>query len=109
MAKSIFTVQHKSFIEALREIRRASSMTQVELSGLLEKDQSYISNIERGQRRLDVIEFIAIAAALYRDAVELFGEIVTRMGDENSEGKEGNLNIGKIGRESWGERGWQAR
>src|SRR3546814_13342136 len=78
MAKSIFTVQHKSFIEALREIRRASSMTQVELSGLLEKDQSYISNIERGQRRLDVIEFIAIAAALDRDAVELFGEIVDR-------------------------------
>src|SRR3546814_1766711 len=74
MAKSIFTVQHKSFIEALREIRRASSMTQVELSGLLEKDQSYISNIERGQRRLDVIEFIAIAAALDRDAVELRSE-----------------------------------
>lgn len=86
MAKSIFTVQHKSFIEALREIRRASSVTQVELSALLEKDQSYISNIERGQRRLDVIEFMAIAVALERDAVELFGEIVSRMEAKDSSG-----------------------
>ena len=81
MAKSIFTVQHKSFIEALREVRRASSVTQVELSALLNKDQSYISNIERGQRRLDVIEFMAIAAALNRDATQLFGEIVARMNE----------------------------
>ena len=86
MAKSIFTVQHKSFIEALREIRRASSVTQVELSALLEKDQSYISNIEQGQRRLDVIEFMAIAVALERDAVELFGEIVSRMKAKDSSG-----------------------
>lgn len=57
------------------------AVTQDELSSRLGKDQSYISNIERGQRRLDVIEFMAIAAALDRDATELFGEIVSRMDD----------------------------
>src|SRR3546814_20664727 len=94
MAKSIFTVQHKSFIEALREIRSASPMTQVELSGMLEKDQSYIRNIERGQRRLDVIEFIAISVALDRDAVKLFGELVPRMGVQRSKGQAGHFNTG---------------
>ncbi|MDG2003460.1 MAG: helix-turn-helix transcriptional regulator [Novosphingobium sp.] len=84
MAKSIFTSQHRAFIGVLRDIRRSSSVTQKELSSRLEKDQSYISNIERAQRRLDVIEFMAIAAALGRDATELFGEIVSKMGEEST-------------------------
>lgn len=79
MAKTIFTKQHQDFIRALREVRRSKGMTQVQLSERLDRAQSYISNIERGERRLDVIEFMAIAAALNRDAAELFSEIVCRM------------------------------
>jgi len=79
MAKTIFTSQHREFVEALRDVRRAASVTQVQLSERLGKDQSYISNLERGQRRLDVIEFIAIAAALNRDAPDLFAEISARL------------------------------
>ena len=79
MAKTIFTEQHQDFIRALREIRRSKGMTQVQLSERLDRAQSYISNIERGERRLDVIEFMAIAAALNRDAAELFSEIVSCM------------------------------
>lgn len=79
MAKTIFTKQHQDFIRALREVRRSKGMTQVQLSERLERAQSYISNIERGERRIDVIEFMAIAAALNCDAAELFSEIVSRM------------------------------
>lgn len=79
MAKTIFTKQHQDFIRALREVRRSKGMTQVQLSERLDRAQSYISNIERGERRIDVIEFMAIAAALNRDAAELFSEIVSRM------------------------------
>lgn len=79
MAKTIFTKQHQDFIRALREVRRSKGMTQVQLSERLDRAQSYISNIERGERRIDVIEFMAIAAALNRDAAELFSEIVARM------------------------------
>lgn len=79
MANTIFTKQHQDFIRALREVRRSKGMTQVQLSERLDRAQSYISNIERGERRIDVIEFMAIAAALNRDAAELFSEIVSRM------------------------------
>lgn len=79
MAKTIFTKQHHDFIRALREVRRSKGVTQVQLSERLDRAQSYISNIERGERRIDVIEFMAIAAALNRDAAELFTEIVSRM------------------------------
>ena len=79
MAKTIFTKQHQDFIRALREVRRSKGVTQVQLSERVDRAQSYVSNIERGERRLDVIEFMAIAAALNRDAAELFSEIVSCM------------------------------
>lgn len=79
MAKTIFTKQHQEFIRALREVRRSEGLTQVQLSERLDRVQSYISNIERGERRLDVIEFMAIADALNRDAAQLFSEIASLM------------------------------
>ena len=78
MAKTIFTKQHQDFIRALREVRRSQGVTQEQLSERLDRSQSYISNIERGERRLDVIEFVAIANALNCDPVELFGDILSR-------------------------------
>ena len=78
MAKTIFTKQHQVFIRALREVRLSQGVTQVQLSERLDRAQSYISNIERGERRLDVIEFVAIANALNYDPVELFSKILSR-------------------------------
>lgn len=76
MAKTIFTEDHRKFISALREVRRCKGVTQVALSQRLGKDQSYISNIERGQRRLDVIEFAAIATAIDEDPSTLFAQLI---------------------------------
>ena len=76
MAKTIFTEDHRKFIEALRDVRRAKAITQVQLAERLRRDQSYISNIERGQRRLDVIEFAAIAQAMDEDASALFARLI---------------------------------
>ena len=39
-------------------------MTQVELADLLGRPQSFVSKYERGERRLDVVEFLEIADAL---------------------------------------------
>lgn len=76
MAKSIFTDEHRRFIAALRKVRVDAGVTQVELSKRLGKNQSYISNIERGQRRLDVIEFSHIAIALRQSPDALFTQIL---------------------------------
>lgn len=75
-AKTIFTDDHKQFIEGLRAVRRAKEITQAQLSERLHRGQSYISNIERGQRRLDVIEFAAIARALGEEPAKLYGRLL---------------------------------
>jgi len=59
--------------------RRSAGLTQVQLSRRLGKPQSFISNIETGVRRIDVIEFYAIARALGLEPEALFGDLVSKL------------------------------
>jgi transcriptional regulator with XRE-family HTH domain len=72
MPKSAFTDAHRLMVDVLVKARKQSGLTQTELSAKLGKNQSYISNIERLQRRVDVVEFYAIARAMDADPTELF-------------------------------------
>jgi len=69
------TIHDHSYIELLANLRRermASNISQTELSQKLSKPQSFISKIECGERRLDVIELLSICAILgvkFRDIV----------------------------------------
>lgn len=82
MSKSAFSDAHQILVEQLTAARKQSGMKQEELAALIGKDQSYISNIERGQRRVDVIEFVALARAMNVNATELFGGIADKLTDE---------------------------
>jgi len=46
---------------------------------LIGKDQKFISLIERSQRRVDVLEFYALAKALNTDPVKLYATVVKRL------------------------------
>jgi len=76
MPKSTFTPAYKLLLTALIELRRQSGVTQVELSERLRKPQPFISNIERGVRRIDLIEFYAITRALGADPEAVFSDLV---------------------------------
>ena len=64
MPKSVFSPKYNQFRILLIEARKAAGMTQTELSTKLYRPQSYVSKYERGERRLDVIEFLEVAEAL---------------------------------------------
>jgi transcriptional regulator with XRE-family HTH domain len=51
----------------LVEARETAGLTQVELAGRLDRPQSFVSKIERGVRKIDVIEFVEIARAIEFD------------------------------------------
>jgi transcriptional regulator with XRE-family HTH domain len=63
---------------ALADARERAGLTQVALARLLRKPQSFVSNYERGQRRIDVLELLRIAEVLRADAREIFADIVAR-------------------------------
>ncbi len=62
--KSIFSGDHKRVVKAITKARLDSGLTQTELAERLEKTQSYISKIESGQVRVDIVQLKQIARVL---------------------------------------------
>lgn len=66
--KSLRSPAHVRLLQLLVAAREKAGLTQQQLATRLGKPQSFISKYEGGERRIDVIEFIAIAEALEMDA-----------------------------------------
>lgn len=64
MGSTIYSPEHRQFVALLRELREAAGLTQEQLAQRLERDQPWVSVIESGQRRVDVIELREICRAL---------------------------------------------
>ncbi|MEQ1782535.1 MAG: helix-turn-helix transcriptional regulator [Hyphomonadaceae bacterium] len=79
MPRSVFTQSYKSLLEVLVDMRKASGVTQVELAKRLGKPQPWVSLYERGVRRIDVIEFVAIAKALGVKPEKMFERVLAKM------------------------------
>lgn len=62
--KSTFSARYQTLKMLLIDARRNAGLTQAGLAGRLSRPQSFVSKYERGERRLDVVEFIEIAEAL---------------------------------------------
>jgi transcriptional regulator with XRE-family HTH domain len=70
VAKSVFTERYERFRVLLIDARKNAELTQVQLAAKLGCPQSYVSKYERGERRLDVVEFLDVAHAIGIDATE---------------------------------------
>jgi transcriptional regulator with XRE-family HTH domain len=82
MPKSVFTDAYASFLAVLIAARKDARVSQIELAARLGKTQSLVSQIERGVRRVDVVEFYAIAKALGIDPTQLFDAVAKRLPEQ---------------------------
>jgi transcriptional regulator with XRE-family HTH domain len=64
MTRSVFLHSYGVLTQCLVDARVAAGVTQVELAERLGRPQSFVSKVEGGDRRLDVIEFLQITTAL---------------------------------------------
>lgn len=68
--------KHYKIIGAeLAEARKRAKITQEDLAQKLGKPQSFVSNYERGERRVDVLEFLRIVDAIGGDAASILGQV----------------------------------
>lgn len=79
MPKSVFSRNYDVLVELLTSARAERGITQALLATRLGKPQSFVAKVEGGERRLDVIEFVAFADALEISAVELFDKLDHRI------------------------------
>jgi ribosome-binding protein aMBF1 (putative translation factor) len=62
--KSVFSTRYQTLKTLLIEARRDAGLTQTKLAAKLSRPQSFVSKYERGERRLDLVEFLEVADAI---------------------------------------------
>lgn len=81
MPKSLKSDAYLKALPILAAARLEQGVTQVELAERLGRPQSYISKIERGERRVDVVEFCALAEALRIAPSSLLQRVLTALSE----------------------------
>ncbi len=71
MPRAIYTKDHSEIVERLKRARHDSGLGQVAVAKLLGRTQSYLSKIESGQRRFDVLQLKEFAR-LYKKPLSYF-------------------------------------
>ena len=78
MARSTHHQVYQTFLAVMRDLRLASGLTQVMLAKKLGNTQTFVSKMERGERRIDVVEFVEICEALGVDPRVAFEDFLAR-------------------------------
>ena len=79
MEKSVHSAEQSAFREVMIAARRKAGLTQQALADRLGRHQSFVAKYEGGERRVDVLEFLAIAEAIGADPVQLVRTLVRRL------------------------------
>ncbi len=69
MDKTIRTKEYARFIDKLQKARIEAGLKQIDVAKKLKRPQSYISRVESGEYRLDILE-VKRFAKLYGKSVE---------------------------------------
>ena len=67
MKKTIYSKEHKYLVERLKQARKEANLTQKKIAKLLGTTQSYISKVESGQLRIDVLQLKELARIYKKD------------------------------------------
>lgn len=95
MEKSVFTEEYATLLDLLRETRKAAGVTQVELAERVGTTQSFVSKLERGEARVDVIQLRRICSAIGTDLPRFVNDLERRLTGERGSRKKRRPNRGR--------------
>jgi transcriptional regulator with XRE-family HTH domain len=81
MEKSVYTHDYQVVLQLLVEARKTAGIKQVELAQRLGTTQSYVSKIERGELRLDVLQLRGICRVLGIGLVDFVARLERRLSE----------------------------
>lgn len=71
MDKTITTKEYAHFIKKMKKARKEAGLKQIDVAKKMKRPQSYISRVESGEYRMDVIELKEFAK-LYKKSINYF-------------------------------------
>ncbi len=71
MGSTIRTKEYAVFIERMKKARAEAGLLQIEVAKAMKRPQSYISRVESGEYRLDILE-VKKFAKLYKKSIDYF-------------------------------------
>ena len=75
MPRSLSSARQQRLAELLIRYREEAGLNQAEVAAKLGRHQPFISNLESGQRRLDVVELLDLADAIGFDPGDVILEL----------------------------------
>lgn len=82
--KTVYSRESGLLASLLREARLKSGLHQAQVAEKMGVDQTVISNVERGQRRIDLVEFYNFAIAIEVNPTQLFEIAITLWNDDSA-------------------------
>ena len=76
MQKSTFSPHYNIFKNKLVAMRKAAGLTQEQLAKKLNREHSFVSRIELGERRLNVVEFYWVCLACEQNPETVYDELI---------------------------------
>jgi transcriptional regulator with XRE-family HTH domain len=71
MVKTIFSEEHKHIVAQLKKARLQAGLNQKDVAELLKVNQSFVSKIESGQYRIDIVQLKQFAQ-IYKKTLNYF-------------------------------------
>jgi transcriptional regulator with XRE-family HTH domain len=71
MAKTIYSKEHRNLVERLKTARKEKGLDQLAVAEILGVSQSYVSKMESGQRRIDIVQLKKLAR-IYKKDIDYF-------------------------------------
>lgn len=75
--KVIYSDEHRRLTELLREVREEAGMTQAQVAAGFGRPMDYVSRMEGGQRRIDVVEWLRFLRICGADPVTFLACLAT--------------------------------
>lgn len=67
MKKTIYSKEYKHLVEQIKKARKGADLDQKKVAKLLGRTQSYVSKVESGQVRIDIIQLKEFARIYKKD------------------------------------------
>ena len=81
MSRTLQSPRHEALRSFLVEKRKKAGLTEQDVAAKLRRYQSFVATVEAGQRRIDVVEFLAFADAIGFDPKEAIKRLLAIKAD----------------------------